>query len=164
MYSHLFLAAYYETLIGLFKDNRSLSITDCQGTLVNPLTRYEFLSTEYQRYINSHNYSEEPKTYCDRDYVFEDRRLQKEAGKQVNQKRIDFFFAYNKKTRGNMFVFTTLHTRQYMSNVCTSKHAVTHQRCPGLVSPRLLCDIETCRYSGACHLFCCCLNVQGLNK
>ena len=155
---------YYEKLIELFKDNRQLSVTDCQGNQVNPMTRYEFISTEYQRYLTSHNFSEKPKTFCERDYVFEDRRLQKEKGKQVNQKRMDFFFAYNKSTRGNVFFFSTLHRRQYMSHVCTSEHAVTGRRRPGLVGPTLLCDVETCRYTGACHLLGCCLNVQGLNK
>jgi len=141
------------------------SIRDSNGALVNVARRVEFLCAENQRRLNSHNWSELPKVQrTDRDFLYEDRRMDQEDGKKIARVRKDCFFSVNYHTKGCLFVLKLLHQRSFCGNVCNSKHPVSRVRKPGLISQSQMCQDQSCREHGPCHLNGCCLSTHFCNK
>jgi len=158
------LAAYYEELINILKQDKTRSICDHGGIPCNIPYRIEFLSSETQRWLASTNYDSPPKLHRPyADFIFEDRRLHQEDGKKIALLRRDLFYCHNAHTRGDLFLQGLIHDRGFASGVCKSAHPVTREREPGLIT-RLMCEITACRETGTCHQLCCSMNSFHLNK
>ena len=95
---------------------------------VNPLQRVEFLSPEYQRFLQT---GSSIRTYSENDLIFEDRYLNMENCKKAIMARRDFFFGSNGSTRGDLFLLNEIQNRSLMTTWCrTPKYDVTtHMRC-----------------------------------
>ena len=165
IYLKLFvLVKYYEDAIAKLKRSCDRSIRDADGKLLNIPYRLEFMCSENQRRLTS-RYTYEPKTQRPgQDFIFEDVRLSQDEGKKIARARKDCFFSHNYHTKGCLFVLELLHQRCFVTHLCTSRHPVTKQRYPGLVTNTLMCKIMSCREHGICHLNGCCLNAHLCNK
>jgi hypothetical protein len=130
-----------KSMVNTHSNNDTLtgSIVFANFESVNPLTRVEFLSPEFQLYLKN---GTAIKTFEDRDLIFEDRKLNMESCKKIVMSRRDFFFCSNAVTRGDLFLLNELQNRSLVTTFC---------RTPGHdITKNLRCDDLECVTTGPC--------------
>ena len=91
------------------------------------------------------------------DVIYECSEWTMEQCKFVALERRDFFWSQYKGTSGNVFVWSIIHSRHFIANLCMSD-------VPGAGLQTLQCDDEKCIYSGPCHRYYTVLDLQSLNR